>query len=72
MGRTVHKLLSYRDLTMCENCETEELFVREKKQETHRLVKGICKCTCQVTQEKKVDIIFLGMFLRAFHKAHKF
>ena len=52
VGRTVHKLFPYLDLTTRENCENKKLFVREKKpvaysevktkkNTTHHLVKSI-------------------------------
>ena len=39
MGRTVHKIFPYLDLTTCENCENKKLFVREKKPVVYSEVK---------------------------------
>ena len=67
VGRTVHKLFPYLDLTTCENCENKKLFVREKKpvvysevktkkNTTHHLVKSIWNWTCRGSELKKLMI----------------
>ena len=67
VGRTVHKLFPYLDLTTCENCENKKLFVREKKpvvysevktkkNTTHHLVKSIWNWTCRGSELLKLMI----------------
>lgn len=68
VGRTVHKLLLSLDLTTSENFESEKLFAREKKpvvdsdiktkkNTMHRLVKCICKCTCQMLPRSNTKFV---------------
>ena len=70
VGRTVHKLLLSLDLTTSENFESEKLFVREKKpvvysdiktkkNTMHRLVKSICKCTCQMLPRSNTKFVWI-------------
>ena len=70
VGRTVHKLLLSLDLTTSENFESEKLFVREKKpvvysdiktkkNTMHRLVKSVCKCTCQMLPRSNTKFVWI-------------